>query len=94
MPVIWSRKIQPLPSYAELADLLCELTENNIANLDGKGPFVSCFTFSGGDAPDHWHRAIAVRESLIVNGLAKRQYRKYAKTKVRSMRPDERKRKR
>jgi len=75
------------PSYQELADLVCELVETNIANLDGKNHrFVSCFTFSGGEAPDPWHRAIAAREALIDSKLVPRQVRKIDRTKIRSMR--------
>lgn len=75
------------PSYQELADLVCELVETNIANLDGKKyRFVCCFTFSGGEAPDHWHRAIAAREALIDSKLVPRQVRKIDHTKIRSMR--------
>lgn len=75
------------PSYQELADLVCELVETNIANLDGKDHrFVSCFTFSGGEAPDHWHRAIAARENLILSQIVPRQIRKADPKKIRSMR--------
>jgi len=75
------------PTYQELADLVCELVETNIANLDGKQHrFVSCFTFSGGEAPDHWHRAIAARETLIASKIIPRQIRKADPKKIRSMR--------
>jgi hypothetical protein len=80
------------PSYAELADLVCELVETNIANLDGQHPFVTCFTFGGTSAPDHWHRAIAAREVLIESKLATRQKRKYDPSKVRPMVKDKRRR--
>lgn len=74
------------PTYLELADLVCELVENNIANLDKDSPFVRYFTFSGADAPEHWHRAIALREALIANNLVPRQYREPDRTKIRSLR--------
>lgn len=73
------------PTYAELADLVCELVETNIANLDGASPSVSCFTFGAANAPDHWHRALAAREALIASKLATRQSRKYDPKKVRPM---------
>ena len=74
------------PTYQELADLVCELAETNIANLDGRSPFVRCFTFGTGQAPDHWHRAIAARKALIASKLVPRQHREYSKNKVRSLR--------
>jgi hypothetical protein len=74
------------PTYQELADLVCELVETNIANLDGKYPFVSCFTFSSGEAPDHWHRAVAAREALIASKLVPRQRREIDNKKIRSLR--------
>jgi len=74
------------PTYQELADLVCELTETNIANLDGKSPFVRCFTFGSSNAPDHWHRAIAARKALIESKLVPRQHREYSQTKIRSLR--------
>lgn len=75
------------PTYQELVDLVCELVEANIANLDAKRHrFVTCFTYSGGEAPDHWHRAIAAREALIDSKLAPRQIRKVDRAKIRSMR--------
>jgi hypothetical protein len=60
-----------LPTYAELADLVAELTEINIAGLDHDGPgtwsFVSCFTYGPKKMPPHWQRAIDAREALIKN---------------------------
>ena len=81
---------QRLPTYQELADLVCELVETNIANVDseaGRYRFVCCFTYSTGRAPDHWHRAIAAREGLIDSRLVPRQVREVDRTKIRSMRP-------
>ena len=78
------------PTYQELADLVCELVETNIANVDsdgGRGRFVKCFTYSTGRAPDHWHRAIAAREALVESRLVPRQIREVDRTKIRSMRP-------
>jgi hypothetical protein len=74
------------PTYVELADLVCELVETNIANLDGQWPFVSCFTYSGGDAPDHWHRALNIREALIASKLVTRQRRTANPSLIRSLR--------
>ena len=82
-----SSKNRP-PTYQELADLVCELVETNIANLETeRDRFVRCFTYSGGNAPDDWHRALAAREALIENKLEARQIRTVDRAKIRSMRP-------
>ena len=72
---------QKPPTYAELAKLVVELTEINIANIDQPRTgaanaarakrFVSCFTYR--DIPEHWRRAIEAREALIANKLVKRR---------------------
>jgi len=81
------KRVKALPSYDELADLVCKLTENNIANLDKpECRFVKCFTFDTGQAPDHWHLAIAVRELLITNKIVPRQVRTYCHNKIKNMR--------
>jgi hypothetical protein len=55
-----------LPTYEELAKMVSELTELNIANLEQPAHrFVSCFTYSTGQIPDHWWRAIQMREALL-----------------------------
>jgi len=75
-----------LPTYQELADLVCELVETNIANLDGHIPFVRCFTFDASQAPDHWHRALDAREALIASKIVPRQKRsEYDRKKIRPM---------
>ena len=62
-----------LPSYQQLADLVAELTVRNVANLDSPDSrFVSCFTY-GTTMPDHWQKAIDLREALIVNRVVARQ---------------------
>ena len=84
------RRVTGPPTYHELADLVCERVETNVANLDSEGGryrFVKCFTYSGGEAPDHWHRALAAREALIENKLEARQIRTVDRAKIRSMRP-------
>lgn len=54
------------PTYMELAALIADLTEINIANLDtASSRFVKCFTHGVGHMPTHWQRAIDMRQSLI-----------------------------
>lgn len=71
----------PLPTYSELAELVAELTEINIARLDLDGPgtwsFVSCFTYGANNMPPHWQRAIDAREALIENLAIVRQKRRH-----------------
>ena len=71
---------KPLPTYSELAELVAELTEVNIAGLDHDGPgtwsFVSCFTYGAKVMPPHWQRAIDAREALIENLAIVRQNRR------------------
>lgn len=65
----------PAPTYLDLAELVAELTEINIANLDGQHRFVSCFTYGAGVMPPHWQRAIDAREALIENQMILRRDR-------------------
>ena len=78
-----------VPTYAELADLVAELTEINIANVDSphgdEHRFVSCFTY-GPVMPDHWDRAIAAREALIASRIIERQVRSRRNVKLRRLR--------
>jgi hypothetical protein len=73
-----------LPTYSELADLVAELTEINIAGLDHDGPgawsFVSCFTYGPKVMPPHWQRAINAREVLIKHRIIVRQNRRHARS--------------
>jgi len=74
------------PSYTELADIVCALVEMSIANVDAvPHRFVSCFTFSAGEAPEQWHRAVNAREALIASRQAKRRIRR-GPDGIRSMR--------
>jgi hypothetical protein len=75
----------PLPTYVELADLVAELTEVNVANLDHANPeyrFVSCFTYGPRVMPPHWQRAIDAREALIQNQAIPRQNRHGSSARV------------
>lgn len=62
-----------LPSYQDLADLVAQLTEANIANVDTpEDRFVSCYTYGADRIPDHWWRAIEAREALIAHHVVPR----------------------
>jgi hypothetical protein len=63
-----------LPTYQELATLLIELTEKNIANIGSNGEFphphtfVCCHTY-GKEIPNHWRKAIKYRHLLLQNHI-------------------------
>lgn len=55
-------------TYLELAHIVVQLVEANIANVDTpEDRFVSCFTYGAGNIPPHWIAAIKARERLIVD---------------------------
>ncbi len=65
-----SPRPQRPPSYQELAELVTLLTERNIANIDRHDcRFVKCFTYGADCIPDHWWRAIKVREALAASNI-------------------------
>jgi hypothetical protein len=77
--------VKKLPTYQELAALVTELTEVNIANLERpEYRFVSCFTYGADRIPDHWWRAIETREALIEQKIVPRGKRQTAKAILRN----------
>lgn len=79
---------QKVPTYTDLAQLVVDLVEMNVANIDSpEHVFVSCYTF-GNKFPDLWLEATRFRRVLIEQNMVVPKARKYecmATEKVRKL---------